>query len=99
MNYFHQNVNYMSTSCSLKMGRCHLPTANYNMHWHTGIEIIYGGKSNYTVTAGNTVYNMSDGDIIFIPSRILHSFSMVNQPDPLLFIIFKSEPMFKGGDI
>lgn len=99
MNYFHQNVNYMSTKCSLKMGRCHLPTADYNMHWHTGIEIIYGGKSNYTVTAGNTVYDMSDGDIIFIPSRILHSFSMVNQPDPLFFIIFKAEPMFTGGDI
>lgn len=74
MNYFHQNVEYMSTSCSLKLGRCHLPTSYYEMHWHNGIEIVYGCNSRYTVTAGNTEYEMADGDILFVPSRMLHSF-------------------------
>lgn len=99
MNYFHQNVEYMSTSCSLKLGRCHLPTSYYDMHWHNGIEMIYGCSSRYTVTAGSTVYNMSDGDILFVPSRMLHSFVKNNQPDPLYFIIFKVDPMFTGGDV
>ena len=64
MNYFHQNVEYMSTSCSLKLGRCHLPTSYYEMHWHNGIEIVYGCNSRYTVTAGNTKYEMADGEFL-----------------------------------
>ena len=99
MKYFHQNHEYMTTNCSLKIGRAHEPTSHFDMHWHNSIEIIYGYKSCYTVTVGTTEYKMESGDILFIPSRSLHSFSKENQPDPLFFIIFKAEPIYSGGDI
>lgn len=99
MKYFHQSHEYMSTNCSLKIGRSHEPTSHFDMHWHNSIEIVYGYKSSYTVTVGTTEYKMESGDILFIPSRSLHSFSKQNQPDPLFFIIFKAEPIYSGGDI
>lgn len=99
MKYFHQKHVYMSTSCSLKIGKSHQPTSHFDMHWHNSIEIIYGYNSEYTVNVGTAEYKMSDGDILFIPSRSLHSFVKINQIDPLYFIIFKAEPIYSGGDI
>lgn len=99
MKYYHQHNDYMSTNCSLKIGICPFPTSEFAMHWHNGVEMIYGYGSEYNVTVGTKTYHISDGDIMFVPSRSIHSFTKKDQPDPLYFILFKAEPIYSGGEL
>ncbi len=99
MNFFHQKINYMTTECSLKMGRSNPGTGGYYAHWHNSIEMIYGFENEYCVTAGQKELNIGSNDIVFIPSRIIHSFNMENQPSRLYFLQFKALPLYMGGDI
>ena len=99
MNNLHEKLNYMTTECSLKMGRSNPGTGGYHSHWHDSIELIYGFENEYSITAGPKNVMLHSNDIVFIPSRILHSFYMENQPSRLYFLQFKVLPMYVGGDI
>lgn len=99
MKYFHQKINYMSTECSLKMGRSNPGTGSYETHWHNSIEMIYGFENEYSVTAGQKKFHLCKRDILFIPCRVLHSFHMENQTSRLYFLQFKLSPVYFGGDI
>lgn len=46
---------------------------DYTTHWHPAVEIIMPLENNYTLTVGSEVYELSPGDILFIPSGELHS--------------------------
>ncbi len=64
----------------------------YAPHYHNAIEIIYCIENGYTVTAGQQTYNLSEGDILFIPPHMMHRllggvsgarFIMLFDPEPL----------------
>lgn len=99
MNYFHEKINYMSTECSIKMGRSNPGTGGFRSHWHNSIEMIYGFKDEYDITAGKKDFHITSRDIVFIPSRTIHSFKMKDQPSRLYFLQFKATPLYVGGDI
>lgn len=44
-----------------------------NMHWHRSIELLYIVKGEVKITAGGTLYTLSDDDIIVINSQVPHS--------------------------
>ena len=45
------------------------------LHWHSCIEISYCTEGEYSVTAGDTTYTVSDGGILVIPSELMHTFT------------------------
>ncbi len=44
-----------------------------NMHWHRSIELLYIVKGDVKVTAGGTLHELTDDDIILINSKVPHS--------------------------
>lgn len=45
----------------------------YNTHHHSAAEIVFCIENLYQVTIGSAVYNLTPGDILFIPPDMLHS--------------------------
>ncbi len=77
----------------------------YAQHHHAAMEMIRCLENGYTVTAGGRTFNLSVGDILLIPSHMLHRllgnregarFVMLFDPEPLaLFLDYASiQPRF-----
>ncbi|SEA24551.1 AraC-like ligand binding domain-containing protein [Lachnospiraceae bacterium NK3A20] len=65
----------------------------YETHHHSAIEIIYCIENGYTVTAGQKTFNLQEGEILIIPSHMIHRllaqpkgarFVMLIDPEPLM---------------
>lgn len=67
----HENVNYQQHT-NMRIWYNDIP-ANFDVHWHNAIEIIYVKSSWYEAVADSCTYHLEEGDILFIPSGIMHS--------------------------
>lgn len=52
--------------------------AGFQFHWHTEIEIHYIVKGNGSFFIDDNEYNVSQGDIVYIGSKLIHSGKSVN---------------------
>ncbi len=60
---------------------------NYDMHWHSAMEIILPVENIYTVNAGNTKYILNPGDIIIIPPGELHELTAPPSGKRFIFVM------------
>lgn len=56
-------------------------------HWHRAIEIILPMENWYDVTVGTDSYHLQPGDILFIPSRALHTLSAPESGVRFIFLL------------
>lgn len=61
---------------------------DYPSHWHTSFELIHPVENGYTVQVAEKVYRLQQGDILLIPSGIVHS---ITAPETGLRYIFMLE--------
>lgn len=65
--------------------------ADYSVHWHTTVELIVPVEGSYTVVANNVTYELAEGDIMIIPSGMLHSIQ--SRPAGYRFVfLFEMDP-------
>lgn len=62
--------------------------AEYALHKHSDIEIVLCMKSGYRVTIGETVYNITKGDILFIPSSSVHAVQSIGKHAAMFVFLF-----------
>lgn len=60
--------------------------AGYPLHWHAAVEIIMPIRSGYQVTVRDVVYDLNEGDILFIAPGALHSISYPPEGERLLIL-------------
>lgn len=69
-------------------------TAAYPTHWQTSVELIVPLENTYTVATNNRVYELNEGDIMLIPSGMLHNIE--NAPEGYRFIFLFELDAFAG---
>lgn len=60
--------------------------SGYPLHWHAAVEIIMPIRSGYQVTVRDVVYDLNEGDILFIAPSALHSISYPPEGERLLIL-------------
>lgn len=62
--------------------------ADYPLHTHSDIEIVLCMKSGYKITINDTSYNITKGDILFIPSSCVHSVESIGKRAAMFVFLF-----------
>ena len=62
---------------------------NYPSHWHNAVELLYVMQNAFVASVNSQIYNMREGDILFIPSGDLHGFKGVTKTGRRIFINFE----------
>lgn len=61
--------------------------AGYQKHWHNSFEIILPVEGGYQVEVEDTLYSVGCGEVLVIPSRVIHSILQPSGGERYIFII------------
>lgn len=66
-----ETVEYDSKRCIMLYDN--IQNEPYPVHWHDAVEMIMPIKNKYSITVGETVYELRENDVIIVPPCELHS--------------------------
>lgn len=102
MSYFYQEnltENNEDFEFQYAINRENLEENNFlvNLHYHNGIEILYGIKGDFMVRVGLKTYQFCKGDIVFINSKRLHSVQASSCEIDDCYYVLKISPFLLFG--
>lgn len=59
---------------------------DYEMHWHSAVEIIMPISNSYQVTVNDQALMLNEGDILFIPPGEMHSLAVLEEGQRIILL-------------
>ncbi len=72
-------------------------TDDYPAHWHNSYEVIMPVENSYSVIVDSSAYEVAPGDVLIIPSGVVHELFAPPSGSRLLFLIDQEELLFIDG--
>ncbi len=66
-------------------------TEGYRSHWHNAYELITPIENRFSVTVEGTVYRLQPGEVLLIPSGVVHELAQQERGRRVIFLVEKEE--------